>query len=210
MKLKNSLSKILCILLLFCCVFAFFGCKNEQKASILVDLSQSKIAKDSLSLTVNSSPVKIKFTSKTPEAQNTFGETEYDVYNICLAGSVSAENVKLNATAIKKDGSLFNETDASSDLFCYTDYFQVAIKLPDYARTITFDKDAKLEPIDGLHVLDGYYYLNLKWLNMSPDKSTIKPFEYTPDNYIYVQINNKDNNIAQTFLLHITYDIIFI
>lgn len=210
MKLKNRLSKILCILLLFCCIFAFFGCKQEQKASIFVDLSQSKIAKDSLSLTINSSPVKIKFTSKTPEAQNIFGETEYDVYNICLAGSISTENIKLNATAIKKDGSLFNETDTSGDLFCYTDYFQVAFKLPDAAHTITFDKNAKLEPIDSLHVLDGFYYLNLKWLNMSPDKSTIKPFEYTPDNFIYVQINNKDNNVAKMFLIHITYDIIFI
>ena len=210
MKLKNRLSKILCILLLFCCIFAFFGCKQEQKASIFVDLAQSKIAKDSLSLTVNSSPVKIKFTSKTPGAQNIFGETEYDVYNICLAGSISTENVKLNATAIKKDGSSFNETDSSDALFCYTDYFQVAFKLPDYARTITFDKNAKLEPIDSLHVLDGFYYFNLKWLNMSPDKSTIKPFEYTPDNFIYVQINNKDNNIAKMFLIHITYDVIFI
>ena len=201
----------ICFCTLFCLFsFVFAGCSSKNEETYMASLNTTTVGKTSLSISITNKPYTVQFTSNTPTLLEEFGSETYNCINICLAGIVNTEEAKLNATPIKQDGSPYTSQDQPQDLFCYTDYFQFAFPISSYAKTIRFSKDEPLTAIEKNRVIDNYYYLNLKWLNLSPDKHTIKTFEYENDNYIYIQVNSVENTTSTMFLLHLTFDITFV
>lgn len=207
---KKILSKLSIVMVLFCTVFCGAGCKQNEEPKFKVNLEIAKVAKTSLALSINPEPAEIQFTDNTPVLLETFGSEKYEFINISLSGLVKIEDAKLNATPIKENGSIWTEEDKPEDLFCYTDYLSLAIKIPSNTKTIRFSKDDPFVPIDKNRKIGNFYYLNFKWLNLSPDQKTIKAFEYNPDNYILIQMKDIDNKQNLSLILHLSYDLTFV
>ena len=211
MKLKRVINYGFIIIFCFSFIFLFCACENQDKPKFIASLSTTKVSNESLSLSFNSEPALIQFSQETtPNLHEVFGGETYNLINICLSGIVSKEQAKLSATPIKEDGSIWTEQDNPEDLFCYTDYFQFAFKITDITKTIRFNKSEPFLSLNKNRVINNYYYMNFKWLNLSADQETIKSYEYDNENYIYVETKDYESMDELKFLIHLTFDLQFV
>lgn len=190
------------------------GCTTEQNKSVLVSLDGTKVCPQTLSVSVNTEPALVQFDSTKPELFETFGNKTYNCFNIYLAGSVDISVAKNSAIPLDANGLSVapsaNTTPPDAEVDYFTDYFTFSFPISQNTATIKFGTDGKLEALNKNRRIDGLYYLNFKWLYISPDKTQIKIYPYPNANYFYIETRNTNNTVLQEFLIHLTFDVSFI
>lgn len=208
---KHFIPVTICLTLIFSLLLS--GCDNNVgiNPEITTSLSSSATNTSSLTISNNITPSKIAFADNLPELKSAFGNKTYDFFTICISGIVNKNDVYINAIPTKNNDETLYPSDDQSLLAYYTDYFQLAIKVPSNIKTIKqIDQSQAPQEIDINRLMNGYYYLNLKWLNLSADKTQLKAFEYDNNNYYLIEFFNSENQIYSSMIVKIIIDIIFV
>jgi|GEM_PF-5877295 len=206
--------RILTILTVILLVFSLtlIGCSNSsgngKKAFASITSTRAQTA--AMAVSVNSEPSRISFSSSQPGLRAKFGSKTYNYYNVCLSGLVSLSDIYLSSIPTAENGETITNAADIENISYYTDYFTFAFPITSDAQTIKIGVENASQTIDKNHLINGYYYLNLKWLKLSTDKSIAEVYNYANSNYILIEVKNSQNETLLEFILHITYDLTFI
>ena len=206
-------NKLLTFLTAFLITFSFLfvGCQSGQSSSpfIIVSLDSSAISSPSLSVSVSSSLSKISFSEKLSSLKSVFGTETYDLYNVTISGIAIIDNIIISAIPTNENGETVNASQTDQIAY-YTDYFSLKFKTTSLIKTISIGEPNNSEAINKNRLIDGYYLLNLKWLKLSKNKETATTFDYGNSNYMLIETKDANNQTLEKFMLHLTFDIIFI
>ena len=208
--MKNKLLTILTALLLIPPLF-FVGCKNDQTSSpfIVASLDSSLVSSPSLSISVSNKPSKISFSEKLSSLKAIFGNQTYDLYNITISGIAILDNIIISAIPTNENGETVSASQTDQIAY-FTDYFSVKFKTTSNIKTISVGEPNNSESINKNRLIDNYYLLNLKWLKLSKNKESATTFDYENSNYLLIETKDANNQTLEKFMLHLTFDIIFI
>ena len=210
-KCIKNISKFFSVFWLALSFIFLAACNNESKTeNVAVSLNSTALSHSSLNISINQEPSKIGFSSASEDLKNAFGLTSYDFYTISLSGLVSLDDAKINAIPTKADGSTLLSSDDESEIEYFTDYLSFSFKVQSDIRTIKIGATAPFVPIDKNRLIEGNYYLNFKYLNLSSDKLIAQAFDYGLDNFIYIETHNNDDKTLNKFIVKLSYDLLFI
>ena len=208
------MKKFLCLMLslcFLCFTFVFTGCAlQENSAEIEATLESSALAQEQIIISASKSAKMLSFDENLPEIFDFLGNAPYKTYTITLFGVVYKDAIKNKLVAIKEDGTHFQPTESTDLINGYIDYFTLKIKLLSNETSIKLSPTAVPQPLNKLRIIDGYYYLNLVWLNLDKTKTTFSLKEYQPENYIYIETLSPAQKTIQKLLIKLVYDITFI
>ena len=210
--IKKLISTLVSLILL-CGSILFVACNDEQPraTAIEADLSASATKTANLTISANKNPSKIAFNEDLSELNAAFGSSTYDFYTLTLCGIVDLNDIFINSIPTKENGQTWLSSDAPELLSYYTDYFTLKIKVPSDVKTIKIGQtNSVMEQIDANRLIEGYYYLNFKWLNLSANKQTATAYSYPNNNFVLIEFYNSENNKYVSLILKIILDLIFV
>ena len=208
------MKKFLCLMLSFCCFgfsLMFVGCNpKENSAEIDATLESSNLVQEQIIISTSKNAKTISFDENSPEIFNFLGNSPYKTYSITLFGVINKEAIKNKLVAIKEDGTHYQIAEDADLINGYIDYFTLKIKMLSSETSIKFAPSGTPEPLNKLRIIDGFYYLNLVWLNLDKSKTIFTLKEYEPENYIYIETLSPTQKTIQKLLIKLVYDITFI
>ena len=189
----------------------FVGCNpKENSAEIDATLESSNLVQEQIIISTSKNAKTISFDENSPEIFNFLGNSPYKTYSITLFGVINKEAIKNKLVAIKEDGTHYQIAEDADLINGYIDYFTLKIKMLSSETSIKFAPSGTPEPLNKLRIIDGFYYLNLVWLNLDKSKTIFTLKEYEPENYIYIETLSPTQKTIQKLLIKLVYDITFI
>ena len=211
--MKQLRKQIGLCLIFFIFIFATIlaGCEESTEITkVNASIASSSLSSSSLNISINSDPSKIAFSNKLPTLNEAFGSNSYDFYTLGLSGIINLDDAYINAIPTKSDGKTITSSDDENDLAYFTDYLTFSFKVQSDVRTIKVGIDSPFMAIEKNRLINGFYYLNFKYLYLSSDKNTAKAFDYGLDNFIYIETKNNEDLTLNKFILKLSYDLLFI
>ena len=193
------------------CLVIFSACETKtDNFAVEATLKSSTLAGNQIIISTSKTAEMISFNEKTPEIFDFLGSSPYKVYSVTLFGLLNTEDFINSLTPIKADKTHWQTNESEELIDKYVDYFTLKIKLESNENSIKFSPKSSSERLDTLRIIDGYYYLNLPYIELNKEKTTFSTVQYAPDNYIYIETLDPMQKTITRLIVKITYDITFI